>query len=111
MDEPVTPSEAAGRSDDEAGDVVTGQTGSVGEAAAGETAPSGPPVMDYSFRSGDLDLSGHLAEPHAPAHDAPGLVLCHGFPTRGRESQQSGKSFPELAERIASERAASCAKP
>lgn len=69
----------------------------------GSTEPSGPPVMDYTFRSGDLLLSGHLAEPLVPAHDAPGLVLCHGFPTRGRESQQSGKSFPELAARIASE--------
>ena len=65
--------------------------------------PAGPPVMDYQFRSGDLVLSGHLAEPAAELHDAPGLVLCHGFPTRGRESPQSGKSFPELADRIASE--------
>lgn len=60
-------------------------------------------IMDYQFRSGDLLLSAHLAEPPDPTGDAPGLVLCHGFPTRGRESQQSGKSFPELAERIASE--------
>lgn len=65
------------------------------------TDASSAPVMDYSFRSGELMLSGHLAEPAATAEDAPGLVLCHGFPTRGRESQQSGKSFPELAERIA----------
>jgi pimeloyl-ACP methyl ester carboxylesterase len=72
-------------------------------AGANGSGPSGPPVMDYLFRSGDLTLSGHLAEPPVAAHDAPGLVLCHGFPTRGRESQQSGKSFPELAERIASE--------
>jgi putative redox protein len=31
------------------------------------------------------------------------LVLCHGFPVRGRESPASGKSFPELADRIAAE--------
>lgn len=60
-------------------------------------------VMDYRFRSGALTLSGHLSEPAAELHDAPGLVLCHGFPTRGRESPQSGKSFPELADRIAAE--------
>jgi putative redox protein len=61
------------------------------------------PVMDYRFESGPLTLSGHLAEPAGFAHDVPGLVLCHGFPTRGRESPQSGKSFPELADRIAAE--------
>lgn len=59
--------------------------------------------MDYSFSSGKFALSGHLAEPAANSTPPPGLVLCHGFPTRGRESPQSGKSFPELADRIASE--------
>lgn len=59
--------------------------------------------MDYRFRSGDLLLSAHLAVPPSGVPDAPGLVLCHGFPTRGRESPQSGQSFPELAERIAVE--------
>jgi len=62
-----------------------------------------PPVMDYTFDSGALRLSGHLAEPAGWSPEAPGLVLCHGFPTRGRESPQSGKSFPELAERVAAE--------
>jgi len=61
------------------------------------------PVMDYRFASGELMLSGHLAEPALGRAEAPGLVLCHGFPTRGRESEQSGKSFPELANRIAAE--------
>jgi pimeloyl-ACP methyl ester carboxylesterase len=60
-------------------------------------------VMDYEFASGQLRLSGHLSEPPAEHVDAPGLVLCHGFPTRGRESPQSGRSFPELADRIAAE--------
>ncbi|MCB1268599.1 MAG: alpha/beta fold hydrolase [Microthrixaceae bacterium] len=71
------------------------------EASSGDT--SAAPVMDYTFHSGDLALSAHLAEPAVDANDAPGLVLCHGFPTRGRESPQSGKSYPELAERIAAE--------
>ncbi|CAN5399824.1 hypothetical protein BH10ACT3_BH10ACT3_02740 [soil metagenome] len=67
-----------------------------------DTATSAP-VMDYTFPSGPLKLSGHLAEPTEGPHGAPGLVLCHGFPTRGRESPQSGQSFPELADRIAVE--------
>lgn len=75
----------------------------MGSVVGDDGLPAGPPVMDYQFRSGALTLSGHLAEPAVELHDAPGLVLCHGFPTRGRESPQSGKSFPELADRIASE--------
>lgn len=69
----------------------------------GERQRPSEPVMDYSFASGDLMLSGHLAEPREPTAHPPGLVLCHGFPTRGRESPQSGISFPELADRIAAE--------
>lgn len=80
-----------------------GTNGAPPRASGATAAPAGAPVMDYTFRSGDLTLSGHLAEPPVPAQEAPGLVLCHGFPTRGRESQQSGVSFPELAERIATE--------
>jgi len=71
--------------------------------AAAEKVPPSTPVMDYEFRSGRLRLSGHLSEPNEGPHGAPGLVLCHGFPTRGRESPQSGQSFPELADRIAVE--------
>ncbi|MGI9576791.1 MAG: alpha/beta hydrolase family protein [Microthrixaceae bacterium] len=59
--------------------------------------------MDYTFASGELQLSGHLARPVELTDHQPGLVLCHGFPTRGRESPQSGISFPELADRIAAE--------
>lgn len=72
-------------------------------SAAADTPSGGPPVMDYRFRSGSLVLSGHLAEPDGGRRGAPGLVLCHGFPTRGRESPQSGQSFPELADRVAAE--------
>ena len=67
----------------------------------GERSAGSSPVMDYAFESGDLVLSGHLAEPGLHSANPPGLVLCHGFPTRGRESAQSGISFPELANRIA----------
>lgn len=69
----------------------------------GESSRSAQPVMDYSFESGELVLSGHLAEPQTSSANPPGAVLCHGFPTRGRESPQSGISFPELADRIAKE--------
>ncbi|MBM3661651.1 MAG: alpha/beta hydrolase [Actinobacteria bacterium] len=61
------------------------------------------PTMDHGFPSGGLRLRGHLAEPAEAVADTPGVVVCHGFPTRGREAPQSGLSFPELAERIAHE--------
>ena len=64
----------------------------------GRNGRSTPPAMDYRFRSGPLLLSGHLALPSQGAVGAPGLVLCHGFPTRGRESPQSGLSFPEAGD-------------
>lgn len=62
------------------------------------------PTMDYTVVSHGLKLSAHLATPSSPSKGpGPGLVLCHGFPVRGRESPASGKSFPELADRIATE--------
>jgi len=61
------------------------------------------PRMDSTVMSSGLKLSAHLAVPEGGAAGAPGLVLCHGFPVRGREAPASGKSFPELADRIANE--------
>jgi len=61
------------------------------------------PTMDYTLKSHGFRLSAHLAEPSPAVAAGPGLVLCHGFPVRGRESPASGKSFPELADRIATE--------
>ena len=62
--------------------------------------------MDSTLESGGLKLSAHLAEPPTMAGavgKAHGLLICHGFPVRGREAPASGKSFPELADRIAAE--------
>lgn len=60
------------------------------------------PTMDDRLVSDGFKLSVHLARP-AGDEPGPGLVLCHGFPVRGREAPASGKSFPELADRIATE--------
>lgn len=60
--------------------------------------------MDTRLDSHGFQLSAHLAQPaRTRPGSAPGLVLCHGFPVRGREAPASGKSFPELADRIANE--------
>ena len=47
-------------------------------------------------------LAAHWARP-ATSGVAPGLVLCHDFPTPPRGSLASGLTFPELADRIAAE--------
>ena len=62
-----------------------------------------PPTMDYSIESGGIALAAHLARPDRDDPRPLGVVVCHGFPVRGRESHASGKSFPELADRIAKE--------
>lgn len=60
--------------------------------------------MEKLVRSGDLELAGHLARPRvAPGVLVPGLVICHGFPHLNQGGRLSARSFPELAERIATE--------
>ena len=60
--------------------------------------------MDTLFRSGELEIAGHLARPRiAPGTVGPGLVISHGFPHLSQGGKLSARSFPELAERIAGE--------
>lgn len=60
--------------------------------------------MERLFRSGDVELAGHLARPRiAPGTSVPGLLICHGFPNLNQGGSLSARSFPELAERIATE--------
>ncbi len=60
--------------------------------------------MEKLFRSGDIQLAGHLARPRsAPGTPVPGLLICHGFPNLNQGGALSARSFPELAERIATE--------
>lgn len=60
--------------------------------------------MEKIVRSGDIELAGHLALPRvAPGVTVPGLVICHGFPHLVQGGRLSARSFPELADRIATE--------
>lgn len=60
--------------------------------------------MERLFRSGDLELSGHLARPRiAAGTSVPGLIISHGFPHLDQGGRMSARSFPELADRIATE--------
>jgi len=55
------------------------------------------------FVSDGLRLDAHFAPPSAPDAEAPALVLCHGFPGGALGAAGTGRSFPELADRIARE--------
>ena len=62
--------------------------------------------MEKLFTStGGVEIAGHLARPRiAPGTFVPSLVISHGFPNLKREGGAlSARSFPELAERIATE--------
>lgn len=52
------------------------------------------------FSSDGLSLAGYLAQPSGARASGHGVVLCHGFPNKGRGAENSGKSFPELADRL-----------
>jgi putative redox protein len=53
--------------------------------------------------SDGLALEAYLARPPGLDPTYPGLVLCHGFPSGVVHASSAAASFPQLAERIASE--------
>ena len=58
--------------------------------------------MSYQFESDGLQLVGRLARPERiPSGGVPGLVICHGFPTRSNGVADPGRSYYDLAERMA----------
>lgn len=59
--------------------------------------------MDSSFDSAGLRLACHVRMPSGAtglSPDAPGLVLCHGFPIGPIDARRSAGTFPELIDRI-----------
>jgi fermentation-respiration switch protein FrsA (DUF1100 family) len=60
--------------------------------------------METLFQSGSIEIAGHLARPRiAPGTFVPGVVISHGMPHASQGGRLSARSFPELAERIATE--------
>ncbi|MGI8758734.1 MAG: alpha/beta hydrolase family protein [Acidimicrobiales bacterium] len=61
--------------------------------------------MEAAIRSDGLRLHAYLARPPptATAPGRPGLVVCPGFPIGVRGAASSGQTYPELADRLASE--------
>ncbi len=58
----------------------------------------------YRFASGPLQLAGHLATPPTRfASGVPGVVFAHSFHTAAGGAAATASTYPELAERIATE--------
>lgn len=56
----------------------------------------------FKFRSGDRELTGHLARPdRIPLSGTQGIVICHGFPPASIGAVEAARSYGSLAERIA----------
>ncbi len=59
--------------------------------------------MLFELESDGLKLAGQLARPErVPAQGTPGLVICHGFPTKSG-FEDAGWAYYDLAERVAEE--------
>ena len=58
--------------------------------------------MDTGFEAEGLRLSAYLARPPGGGGQQ-GLVLCHGFPSGPRGAASSGQTYPEFADRLATE--------
>jgi pimeloyl-ACP methyl ester carboxylesterase len=60
--------------------------------------------VQVAFTAGGGTLRGHLARPSTATSSARcGLVLCHGFPADPPDQGRAPQSYPELADRVASE--------
>jgi putative redox protein len=58
--------------------------------------------MTYQFRSDGLQLVGRLARPdRVGGQGVPAVVITHGFPTKTNGRLDAGRSYYDLAERIA----------
>jgi uncharacterized protein len=66
---------------------------------------------DTIVLSGGLRLAAHLAWPPQSSgrtSQQPGLVLCHGLPVGAGSAGTAGHTFPQLADRIATENSWAC---
>lgn len=59
--------------------------------------------MDIELTSGSVRLAGYVAEPPVAEARPPLLVLCHGYPSGALGADDTARSFPALADRIANE--------
>lgn len=59
--------------------------------------------LEHQFVVDGIKLAGHLALPRTSGSARPGVVLCHGFPSGHGSGPKSAHTYPQLADRIASD--------
>ncbi len=59
--------------------------------------------MELTLEVGAHQLAAYVAHPPVADPEAPLLVLCHGYPSGALGAAATGRSYPELADRIANE--------
>ena len=60
-----------------------------------------PVQMEISIDSGGIRLAAHVSRPSTPKLEPLALVLCHGFPAGPNRAAGSGRTYPDLAARLA----------
>lgn len=64
--------------------------------------PAGAARMDTTFASEGVTLAAHIARPRGLAR-APGLILCHGFPSGADGAATAAATYPEMADHLSKE--------
>lgn len=59
--------------------------------------------MNLELASGSVRLTAHVAEPPVSEPQPPTVLLCHGYPSGSLPAEAAGRSYPDLADRIANE--------
>lgn len=59
--------------------------------------------MNLEIASGGIRLAAYVAEPPVSDPQPPTVLLCHGYPSGALPAEAAGRSFPDLADRIANE--------
>lgn len=59
--------------------------------------------MEVELSAGDALLRAYVAEPPVADPRPPTIIVCHGYPSGALPAQATGRSFPDLADRMANE--------
>lgn len=59
--------------------------------------------MNLEIAAGPVRLAAHVSEPPVSEGRPPTVLVCHGYPSSALPAEAAGRSFPELADRIANE--------
>ena len=59
--------------------------------------------MELEFTHGQIQLAAYVADPPVAEPRPPTVVVCHGYPSGALPAEAAGRSFPQLADRLAND--------